>query len=237
MSTHSAPTPTKTRIARTLLATAAVMAIASTGCVAVANSAAAAPTGAPTTQTAASAQVGTVEHTNNVDFVGEGIIVSYNYSGKYQVSSGQPWNGVTSTPSTHSAPAVITAKAGDHNTAAPAQWFTGSLQNRWGNNPDAIVSDTAVAQTPHNLFFAFNGGLTINGTNYNTVIGESPAGYLNNTWWIGGTVTQVGTGTWTTIRTANHGTALITPDGKYEIQASTYNNHTFNVLPYRPAQG
>ncbi len=242
MSTHSAPTATKTRIARTIFATAAVMAVASTGCVAVANSAAAAPTPAPA---AASSAVGTVEHANYVYFAPkDGLKVSFTYDHHHRVSVGQPWGSVYSAPSFPTAPAEVVAQAGDHDSTMPAQWFTGNLAQR-GSNPDAIATNSHDATAPRDLYFAYTGDLTINGHAYHVVIGESPAGapvWAANQWSIGGTSTQVGTGTWSTVGILNRnlmpteGTALVTPDGKYEIAVSNSYN-TLDILPYHPGQG
>ncbi len=238
-------TSTKTRAACTVLATAAITALAATGCAAVTGAAAPTPTPRPVTEAAHTAtshlscpteranDASTGLKTSSVDFAPtRGVNVSYQFTGQYSVSAGQPWRGVTSTPSTPSAPAAVTVQAGHNPAVAPAQWFTGSLANR-GKNADVVTTTGGAGQLPGALDYAFDGNLTINGTSYQIV-----TGYVLNVidctyfhqWSVGGTPTTPtpNGGTWTTTKTG----ALLTPDGKYEIVPNGANQHTFTVEAY-----
>ncbi len=245
MKTPTASGSHTTHAARRVLLTAAVAALAVTASASVTHAAtsldaSAAPTTAASAHTA-TAPVGTVQRTNDVDFVQltQKINVSFAYTHNYSVTSGQPWGGVTATPTTQSPQVTVKALAGRHNSTPPAQFFTSHLQSPNPSNPDAIAAQSQQDELPSDLNFAFTGNLTINGTSYPVVLGQGHQWWVGyNNWWVGGAPVTPGQGTWTQTtyqRTWRSGVypALVTPDKKYEIIPDVMtNDYSFYVLAY-----
>jgi len=119
------------------------------------------------------------------------------------ITSGQPFDGVSTNPSGASTNCTINVQAGRQLSDAPAQWFTQQLQGGTAFNPGI----GNVGNQPDQLNFAVTGTLTINGTGYGVVLGQGSDGAGDNTWWIGGPgFTGLSPG------------AVVTPDGAYLLQ-------------------
>lgn len=117
-----------------------------------------------------------VSHANTVTLNNTGVSsMEFTPSGAYSITSGQPWEGVSA--QTTSSGLSITAQAGRHDSSGPAQWFT--------QNSSAMVGGNSYSASPSELNFAFSGTLTLNGADYDVVIGQGSNGEGNN-WWIGG---------------------------------------------------
>jgi len=115
-------------------------------------------------------------HSNDVYLDNAGS-VAYTLT-DYSISSGQPWEGVTSSYNS------ITVEAGRHGTETPAQFFLQDLgpANVMGNNVNSH-------QFPHDLNFAIKGDLTMNVdsimvTCQNVRFGQGHND--RNNWWVGG---------------------------------------------------
>jgi hypothetical protein len=143
-------------------------------------SSSASPSDASATPSASGSAISTVLRTSTVTvYFGGGFDSgSFVWDGGYAVSSGQPWEGVTS-----SAPGKevsIQVLAGRHGTSEVAEWF------RQRASAAVVISDIVVLdQWPSELNFAFTGTLTANGSAISVVIGQGNDGFENN-WWVGG---------------------------------------------------
>jgi hypothetical protein len=132
----------------------------------------------------------------------------------HDITSGQPWGGVSS--SYQGGSLSIDAKAGRHNSGGCATWFKDHCSNatccNWpsGCNP-----------WPSELNFAFTGTLIIDGDSYTITLGQGSDGVHNN-WWVGGP-------SWTTW-SSPFGDAVVTPDSKYYFEAA---DDTFNQIYIR----
>jgi T5SS/PEP-CTERM-associated repeat protein/autotransporter-associated beta strand protein len=107
--------------------------------------------------------------------------ISTSLNSNYDVSSGQPWNGVSSNVS--GSTLEITALAGRQKTDGPADWFSSALQG------GAATAHNAGGPLPNQLNFAFTGYMTLGGflnNSYAVVIGQGSDGAGANNWWIGG---------------------------------------------------
>lgn len=254
MSNSARNTSSKARLVRTVAATAAAAAaaLAATGSSAITNSAAPAPVAA-TTVAAQATQTTTAPHAhpdkrNSNVSAGvktrwlkfdhqNGLNVSYTYNGQYSIGARQTWQGVTSTPSTPSGPAVLAAHGSVVNTSQPVTWFDSQLATQ-GSNPDEATNGTATgagSAPPTVLTYAFDGTLTINGTSYNVTLGHA-SDFVEmmryDQWWIGGMPTKRGSGTWTTTKSGG----LVTPDGKYEILPTGNLGRSLAIVRYPQAK-
>lgn len=121
--------------------------------------------------------IDTTQHTNlvTISFAG-GWTGGFEWDGGYAISSGQPWSGVTSTPTGDTV--TIQILAGRHGTSQVAQWFRQRASA-------AVVSSDFFADWPADLNFAFTGTLEVNGDTWPVVIGQGSDIFQNN-WWIGG---------------------------------------------------
>ena len=100
----------------------------------------------------------------------------------HSISSGQPFDGVTSGMAGSNG--YMKVRAGRHKTSDVADWFK--------DRADVAVGDrVAVDSWPSELNFAVYGDLVVKGSNGNDVkctdivIGQGSTGSFNN-WWIGG---------------------------------------------------
>lgn len=116
--------------------------------------------------------------TNVVDFkFGDGEWTGeFVWDGGYAVSSGQPWEGVTT--SGMGTTSTVTILAGRHGTSEVAEWFRQRASA-------AVVNIDIVDQWPSELNFAISGTLNANGSTFSIVIGQGNDGFQNN-WWVGG---------------------------------------------------
>ncbi|MFA5342497.1 MAG: metallophosphoesterase [Kiritimatiellia bacterium] len=132
--------------------------------------------------------------------------IAYNNDAGYYITGGQPWQGVS--VDNESVSCTLDAKAGRKGSTSPAQWF----KNRASV---ALTTGDFGDGWPKNLNFAFNGTLTIGGSDsYQVVVGQGSDGFHNN-WWVGG----VG------FTFNSNDTVIITPDRKY------------NIIPYTGGRG
>jgi hypothetical protein len=129
------------------------------------------------------------------------LTFQFEYSGQYSVSTGQPWEGVSTQPGMPPTVLDIIAMAGRHKTTPPATWFNDATLLRIGY----ALEDTR----PEELFFAFSGNLVINGTPYQVYLGQGSSLFTDD-WWLGVPNTEP---PWTLTAQGY----LQTPDGKYII--------------------
>lgn len=182
---------------------------------AVGNSASAAQQTTPPSSTS----VAVTERSNSVAIFADPPLptnsISFTWDGGYSITSGQPWDGVTS--SENDDQLLITAEAGRSGSSGPAQWFNSMTSLPIGN-------DENLDAKPAELNFAFSGTLTIEGHQYPVVIGQGH-NMTDDNWWIGGQ----GSG-WTTYKVAPP--TITTPDGLYQITTSGDDaDDAFNVSP------
>jgi hypothetical protein len=154
----------------------------------------------------------TTSHDNLVEFVRYLSLssVTYAFDGQYCITSGQPWDGISSSESDGSC--TLDVKAGRNKTSGPAQWF----KNR---ATMAMCVSGSWLGWPSSLNFAFNGTITIDGNSYQLVVGQGNDGMHNN-WWIGG------------MNWGSDTVSLITPDKKYCITQLDVSFNQFYVQPY-----
>jgi hypothetical protein len=121
--------------------------------------------------------------TNTLSITGaSGMITSVTYNNDLQVTSGQPYTGV-SIDQSNSANIVITVYAGRKGSSDVANWFNGNLQNssvRMIANQSIFKSD----DMPSDLNFAFSVDMTIDGIAYTVYLGQGNYSTTNN-WWFG----------------------------------------------------
>ncbi len=96
---------------------------------------------------------------------------------EHQITSGQPWDGVTS--SYNGAFLNIDARAGRKGSSSVATWFK-------DNCSVAICTLDCGGDWPSELNFAFTGTIWIEGTSYPITIGQGHSAAGLNNWWIGG---------------------------------------------------
>ncbi|TXH45257.1 MAG: hypothetical protein E6Q90_00950 [Actinobacteria bacterium] len=150
----------------------------------------------------------TTPPTTGVQMVGTYGPMSFDFSGNYSVTEGQPWNGVTGCQvangtSGTAANCEINVQAGRHNSAGPAQFFAQNVSA-------ALCSWECGGSMPSNLNFAITGTITIGGTSYPITLGQgSPSGGEENWWW-GGPGWQV---------CQSSSSELCTPDGAWSFSS------------------
>ncbi len=158
--------------------------------------------------------VGTTMHANLVtiypadDTSSQYDGLSFTPSGSYSITSGQPWGGVSSSVGAFDG-LQLTAQAGRHDSAGPAQFFT--------DNASVMVGGAAYGNTPSSLNFAFTGTLTVAGNSYDIVVGQG-SNVEGNNWWFGGEG-------WTQDGAAQ----IISPDGRYTLIAGQ-SQEAFSLL-------
>lgn len=140
-------------------------------------SSSASPSASPT-PSASSTAISTVLRTNTVDFkFGNGSWTGeFVWDGGYAVSTGQPWEGVTT--SGMGTTSSVTILAGRHGTSEVAEWFRQRAAA-------AVVNIEFGDEWPSELNFAISGTLNANGSTFSIVIGQGNDGFENN-WWVGG---------------------------------------------------
>ena len=132
------------------------------------------------------------------------LAFAFDYDDDYVVTTGQPWQGLSTEGGTPGSPLEITAKAGRHKSDPPATWF---------NQRSALLLGYGLEDSkPEELNFAFSGNLVINGTSYPIYLGQG-SDLLGNDWWLGVPAAEPGQPAWTRI----DGGYLLTPDGKYVV--------------------
>ena len=150
-------------------------------------------------------------HDNQTTITGNGVAVSFEWSGSYCITDKQPWGDsdhpnavyINNTP----IGTIIDIYCGRHDSSPVADYFN-SLAPKGSNTWGSISS----------MNFAIQGTLTINSDKYFVVIGQ--VGYYNeNIWVIGGQ----------NFRYTNYSNAT-TPDGKYLICQETDDANSFTVL-------
>jgi len=148
---------------------------------------------------------------NIVEFVNYLTITSVTYSANngYDITSGQPWGGISTSESEGSC--IIDARAGRKGSTGPAQWFKDRASV-------AMSASGSWLGWPKDLNFAFNGTLTVDSNSYQLVVGQGNDGVHNN-WWIGGN------------GFTSNGGGLITPDKKYLITQYDVDFNEFYVQP------
>lgn len=99
---------------------------------------------------------------------------SFAWDSGYSACPGVAWGGVTG--GSPGGTVSIDVSAGDGACAEAAQWLAGRADTVIGTNRTVTTSG------PGDLTYAFSGTLTIDGTAFPLVIGQSADG----TWWIGG---------------------------------------------------
>ena len=153
-------------------------------------------------------------HSNNLNILPEGFSpsISYAWDFHYSITSGQPWEGVSS--SGYHSGIQITAEAGRHGSEGPANWF--KERAPYAASTDANPSTSF----PTDLNFAFTGTITINGDSYPITIGQGHTGAQNN-WWIGGE-------DWHWPSDNSYG-EINTPDGKYRFTEDEMLSYLFWV--------
>lgn len=98
----------------------------------------------------------------------------------YDITSGQPWGGVSSSQSGNSLKILV--KAGRHGSSSVASNFNNTL-SQYGSALAVAHAD----QEPGELNFYVYGTLNINGNSYKVSIGQGHDYTLGfNNWWIGG---------------------------------------------------
>eukprot|EP00486_Rosalina_sp_Unknown_P014010 CAMPEP_0201581774 /NCGR_PEP_ID=MMETSP0190_2-20130828/75298_1 /ASSEMBLY_ACC=CAM_ASM_000263 /TAXON_ID=37353 /ORGANISM="Rosalina sp." /LENGTH=158 /DNA_ID=CAMNT_0048020433 /DNA_START=183 /DNA_END=659 /DNA_ORIENTATION=- len=104
----------------------------------------------------------------------------------YCITSGQPWDGVTSSNNDAKDRGVIEVKAGRKGSKDVAKWFREQLD---GGQSLGINSGGGSSSQPEKLNFAFKGTMSFTvGTNKysaDCVMGQGHYAF-NNNWWIGG---------------------------------------------------
>lgn len=128
----------------------------------------------------------------------------------HSITSGQPWDGVST--GVQNGTWGIDVRAGRHASGSVASWFRQHASAAWCANWPA-----GCPEWPSELNFAMTGTLTINGTSYPVTIGQGSVADVHNNWWIGGPG-------WT-LQVSPWGNSVVTPDGKYSINAM---DDTFN---------
>lgn len=164
--------------------------------------------------TASASLVGTSIHSNLVTIypaddespLYDGL--SFTPSGPYDITSGQPWGGVTTATGAFGS-LQITAQAGRHDSSGPAAFFT--------SNASALVGGDSYSNTPSELNFAFTGTLSVNGNDYPLVVGQGSNDVSNN-WWFGGQG-------WT----QDDPNQMTSPDGRYTLISGT-SQETFSLV-------
>jgi hypothetical protein len=168
---------------------------------------------AVTNQTEAGLIITTSTHDNLVEFIRYSTIshITFAFDGQYDISSGQPWHGISASDDDGSC--TLDAVAGRHKTSGPANWFKSR------SSIGMCVSGSWLGW-PSSLNFAFSGTLTVDGHSYPVIVGQGNDGAHNN-WWIGG----VGGG-W-----SSDTASLVTPDGRYRICQWDVSFNQFYVQP------
>lgn len=103
----------------------------------------------------------------------------------YSITSGQPWDGI-STKKESGSQWVITARAGRKGSTNVADWF----RSKTDGDDGLVVGCDSYDDTPRDLNFAFMGNLSFkrNGKNltiFNVVLGQGHNIMQRNNWWIG----------------------------------------------------
>jgi len=146
----------------------------------------------------------TTLHDNNFVLLPDGFSpsMSFTWDGNYTITSGQPWEGVSS--SGYHSGVQIVARAGRKGSSGNANWFISRV------SAAACTTKTYGDEFPAELNFAFTGTLTIDGNAYPVAIGQGHSGAENN-WWIGG------------FNWIQHGDIqeIFTPDNKYKITSDS----------------
>jgi hypothetical protein len=144
----------------------------------------------------------------------------------YNITSGQPWHGVTSSFS--DGQLSIDVNCGRHQSGGPQTWF-----GNWIADNQAPFIDASNQNWPSNklwLNFAVSGTLSIDGNNYGICLAQYGAGEGQNPWYLAGAHFKKG-GPGTDAQIINPDAQIITPDGKYVILPgiTSGSNHTFTV--------
>ena len=164
------------------------------------------------------------EHDNVVEFhsqpgdeYSQVTSLVFYFDGNYSITSGQPWDGVTTNNVSADYPAYqADALAGRHSSDPPSTFFTQRAGGEW------ITTDGQPGIAGMN--FAFTGSLEIDGSDYSIVLGQNMCG-SRNCWYLGANQSgfKVDTNGW-----------LLTPDGQYRIKPSTNDDvyNEFQVFNY-----
>ncbi len=139
----------------------------------------------------------------------------YYWDGGYSITSGQPWDGVTTNNvSTDLLPAYqVDALAGRHSSGPPADFFNDRANG-------LFTTTNGNKDTPDGMNFAYTGVLEINGYDYKIVIGQNGCG-TDNCWYLA--PNESGFRNWDY-------NEIMTPDQRFYIRASGSN--TFAVGAY-----
>ena len=166
----------------------------------------------------ASVASGTTEHDNVVEFDSEDNLEEYSivyyWDGDYSITSGQPWDGITTNNVTteYNAGYQVDAMAGRHSSGPPADFF-----NARANGLFATTNSNK--STPSGMNFAFSGILEINGLDYKIVIGQNGCG-TSNCWYVG--PNESGFRAW-------NDSSILTPDQRFYIYASGENTFAIGI--------
>jgi len=123
-------------------------------------------------------KVATTVQNNEVVFQADRGVrsVNFEYSGSFNVTPGQPWEGVGVGWTGHKV--LLNARAGRSNSAGVANWYNDRVDN------GATTALRPWSSKPNDLNFAFTGTLIINDARYGTTVGQGSSGVSNN-WFIG----------------------------------------------------
>ena len=161
-------------------------------------------------------KVATTVHDNEILFqAGSGVrSVNFAYDGKYDITPGQPWEGVY--VDWTGKKVQLDARAGRSSSASVATWYGDRVDH------GATTAPRPSSSKPSDLDFAFTGRIVINGAEYNTTLGQGGTGVPDRGWYIGSNgwvpVTDKG----------NVGLdRVMTPDRQYTISAASNGDDTF----------
>jgi len=126
----------------------------------------------------------TSAHDNFFTFKIHNVTKAEFYLNDYNISSGQPWNGVKLYDFDKNG-ITLNATAGRHKTKAVANWFNEKCK------PGRVIGVNSIDDSPYELNFAFLGNLrfTLNNSDinvYSILIGQGHNTLNRNNWFVGG---------------------------------------------------
>ncbi len=166
----------------------------------------------------AAAALATTEHDNVVEFDAENNLdvysIVYYSDGDYSITSGQPWDGITTNnvSGEYNVGYQVNAMAGRHSSGPPADFFNARANG-------LFTTTNSNKGTPSEMNFAFSGILEINGHDYKIVTGQNGCG-TSNCWYVA--PNESGFRAW------NDG-SILTPDQRFFIYAG---ENTFAIGIY-----
>jgi hypothetical protein len=124
-------------------------------------------------------------HDNDFDLGMVGLTKFSFVVSEHSITSGQPWDGVTSRLDKTGTGATITVKAGRKKSKNTAAWFANQIRG------GSAIGCQTIDKLPHELNFACKGKMTFThgGKDYegvDVVIAQGSTGFSRNNWWLGG---------------------------------------------------